>query len=254
MNPLSLLLDAMALVGGVGIAITALGSFAFWLFRLFGEKWLQNKFNERLEAFRHAHQIELENLRFQINAMMDRTTKLYQREYEVLPEVWGRLFEANAHIAQLISPFQSYPDVGAMSAGRLVEFLDGGPLSETQKADITNAAPSDRLNRYIRTIFWHRAKRARDAYSDFLGYLTKNGIFIHPDIKSKFMQLSDLLWEALHEREFVEQHGAVGDPTVTKAHLLGSEGKALMEAIEKDVQARLWNARTLDDTPVGTLA
>jgi protein-S-isoprenylcysteine O-methyltransferase Ste14 len=37
-------------VGGGAAAI------AFALFRIFGEKWLSAKFNERLEAYKHAQQ------------------------------------------------------------------------------------------------------------------------------------------------------------------------------------------------------
>ena len=60
---------------------------AWWLFQAFGDKWLAARFDKRLEALRHAQQKELEELRFRINALLDRATKLHQREFEVLPEI-----------------------------------------------------------------------------------------------------------------------------------------------------------------------
>jgi hypothetical protein len=60
-------------VVGVG-GVTAL---AFAMFRIFGEKWLSNKFEERLAHFKHEQQKEMERVRFEINSLMDRRVKLY---------------------------------------------------------------------------------------------------------------------------------------------------------------------------------
>jgi hypothetical protein len=61
------------------------------LFKVLGEKWLNAKFEERLAQYKHAQQKEIEQLRFRINSLMDRTTKLHQHEFDVLPEAWSRL-------------------------------------------------------------------------------------------------------------------------------------------------------------------
>jgi cell division protein FtsB len=60
----------------------------FGALKWFGENWINSKFSERLEAFKYAQQRELEQLKFQINASMDRAVKLHQREFETLPEAW----------------------------------------------------------------------------------------------------------------------------------------------------------------------
>ena len=52
-------------------------------------QWLDSKFAERLEAYKHQQQRELEQLRFQINALFDRVTKLHQREFQVLPDAYA---------------------------------------------------------------------------------------------------------------------------------------------------------------------
>jgi hypothetical protein len=77
-----------------GATISGLGAIIYWLFKLLAEKWLNAKFEERLSAYKHAQQKELEQLKFEISALLDRTVKLHQREFDVLPEAWGLLTDA----------------------------------------------------------------------------------------------------------------------------------------------------------------
>jgi hypothetical protein len=79
-------LSALGLGGIFLVAIAAV--------KWFGERWVTSKFNERLEAFKHAQQREIEQLKLQINASMDRAVKLHQREFETLPEAWATLVTA----------------------------------------------------------------------------------------------------------------------------------------------------------------
>lgn len=51
----------LAAIGGVAVVVTALTAGAYGLFRLFAERWLKNRFDQQLEAFRHAQQKELKS-------------------------------------------------------------------------------------------------------------------------------------------------------------------------------------------------
>src|SRR5438270_8371291 len=106
------MLAAVGAVFAIGGGIAAL---AYALLRFFGEKWLNAKFEERLAAYKHAQQKELEELRFKINTLMDRTIKLHQREFDVLPEAWGRLRDTFNILHRVSLGFQQSPDVNAMS-------------------------------------------------------------------------------------------------------------------------------------------
>jgi hypothetical protein len=57
-------------VAGGGAAV------AYGLFKFFGEKWLNAKFEEHLATFKHEQQKEIERLRLRINTLTDRTTRL----------------------------------------------------------------------------------------------------------------------------------------------------------------------------------
>jgi len=69
-----------SILGGLGVSAGV-----YWLFKTVVDKWLTAKFSERLENFKHEQTKELENLRFEINALMDRTIKLHQNEFKILP-------------------------------------------------------------------------------------------------------------------------------------------------------------------------
>jgi hypothetical protein len=64
-------------IGGLVVGSGLIVAFTYWVFRLLASKWLETKFQERLEAFKHVQAKEIEELRFRINSMFDRVTQLH---------------------------------------------------------------------------------------------------------------------------------------------------------------------------------
>jgi hypothetical protein len=52
----SILSTIVGLIGAVVLVGGGLAAIAYWLFRIFSEKWLTTKFEERLAAYKHAQQ------------------------------------------------------------------------------------------------------------------------------------------------------------------------------------------------------
>jgi hypothetical protein len=129
-------------VGGGVVTGLALG-----LFKIFGERWIASKFEQRLEAYRHEHSRDLEQLKFEISKLFDRTTKLHQREFDVLPKAWALIAKSYHLTNQFISPAQSYPDIAKMSPAQFDEFLQDCELRPWEK----RAGP-DCLNRFSASI------------------------------------------------------------------------------------------------------
>lgn len=102
-------------IGGSSVAI------AYGLFIFVGKQWLENKFSERLEAYKHSLSKELEEIRFRINSLYNRVTKIHEIEIEVLPEAWKRLQRAANQIQYLISQGRKYPNFDLMSDTELDE-------------------------------------------------------------------------------------------------------------------------------------
>jgi len=233
--------SVVSVIVGVGALAAALAAFAYWLFKLFAEKWLSARFNERLEDYRHAHGRELEKLKLQINTLMDRTIKLHQFEFDVLPEAWKRLNLAFSHTASFVSPMQSFSDLNRMGVAEREHFITNSELYDWEKDQLRSSADPNGL--YPKLIFWHRHSRVQDAYRDFHNYLVTNGIFIQPSLKKKFLQLSEILNAAIMERELVEEGVSTYKEARPITTRVTKEGQSLCDAIEAEVAARLWDTK-----------
>ena len=233
--------EIFAAIGAFILGSGAISAIAFGLFKVLGEKWLNAKFEERLAEYKHAQQKEIEQLRFRINALMDRTTKLHQHEFDVLPEAWSRLNDAFAQTSVLVSPIQSYPDLNRMTEEHINEYLKNTPLQEWEKAELM--AQTDKTKFFMKRIFWYRLSDAKAACREHHTYLKKSGIFIPTDVKEKFYELDTLMWDALGEHQANEEIGQL--PRMReKIDAFRKKGPELLTALEQQVQTRLWNAQS----------
>jgi hypothetical protein len=227
-----------------GATISGLGAIIYWLFKLLAEKWLNAKFEERLSAYKHAQQKELEQLRFEISALLDRTVKLHQRELDVLPEVWGLLTDAFSITRPIGLGVAFAPNISTMTAAQFDYFLEQIPLVAWQKDEL-RAAP-DRGRYYLDAISWHDLNRAQDACGTFHVYLLKNGIFVPPDIKTKVSDMDDLLAGVIGERRAgLQNPNTAMAGKFDKGVALDGRGSGLLKSLEKDVQDRLWNSQAV---------
>jgi hypothetical protein len=94
MSAPEILTDILKFIGGVTALAGTGAAAAYAIFRIFTTKWIDRRFSQRLEEFKHQQNQEIEHLRFRINTMMDWNVKLHQREFDVLPETWSLLTEA----------------------------------------------------------------------------------------------------------------------------------------------------------------
>ena len=232
----------LAWVGALLVAGGGLAAVAFWIFKLLSEKWLNAKFEERLSAYRHAQQRELEQLKFEINTLMDRTVKLHQKEFDVLPEAWGRLTDAHGVTTSITAALQQYPDLNRMNDEQLAELLENSFLLKWQKAELQKVADKNRY--YMKAVGWHNISKARDSCREFHAYLLKNGIFIPEPMKAKFLELDQIIFSALVEHEL--NHEEIGGPRLQDGlkTLLG-KGAEVLKSLEADVQGRLWKSEAL---------
>ncbi|MGD0109242.1 MAG: hypothetical protein ABSC06_35180 [Rhodopila sp.] len=205
---LKLLQPWFALLGSFAAIAALLVAAAYGLFRLLGEKWLNSKFEERLAAYKHAQQRELEQLKFEINTLMDRTTKLHQREFDVLPEIWGKANDAFSAALSIGFGLQRYPDLNSMNGQQLDSFLEKSELEAWQKAEIRKAP--DKTRYYIGAIAPIDLWNAEKARIEFSGYLSRNGIFIPEPIDKQFKAVDQLLFDVVNEYRISLQEKGVG--------------------------------------------
>jgi hypothetical protein len=231
--------DVMAFIGTVLVAGGGGAVVAFGLIRLFAEKWLNTKFEERLESLKQEHRKEIERLRLTINTLMDRATKLHQREFDALPEVWGRLNDAFVRTCGLAFQFQ--PNIDDLPEEQLNDYLSKSPLEKWEQAAVK--AATDKTGYYASRMVVHSLGDAFTTYNNYGLYLRKNGIFIESRLRDKFYEFEKLIQEALAEQHInVQQHNPLRPWKSEKLAELDQKGRSLLTALEREVRGRLWNA------------
>lgn len=233
--------------GGAAVVLSGLSSaagVAYWIFRTFSEKWLTSKFEERLAAYKHEQQKELETLKFRISGLLDRTTKLHQREFDVLPEAWAKLVIADGNVRAVTAGLQQYADIDGMNAEQLAEFVESLPFPKWKKEQLRTAPNKSKF--YQEAENWRRLGEAKAKYHEFFLYHRKNSVFIRKEINDRFNEISDLIHHVIVEYEFELQH-----PNADIAHQerlkerrkFASDGRKMLEMLEQIVQARLWDSQ-----------
>ena len=178
-------------VGG-GIVVMGYGTF-----RLFSVKWIDHKFAEALAEFKHLQAQEIEKLRFQINSVLDRITRLNDKEFEVLPEAWGKLNDAFWKAEAFVAVARSYPDLERMSQPQFISFLQSCRLDDWERSALANSQSRNKY--YMDQIYWHDRKEVLDVARDLNTYLSKQSIFLKSEIRDEFEMLAELIWEAISE-------------------------------------------------------
>jgi hypothetical protein len=227
----------VVLVGGSGAGV------AFLLFQYLGKGWIDARFAERLEAFKHEQAKELHRLKVEVESVLSGTLKMQDREFTVLPEAWHKLNEAYSHTAAVCSPLQQYPPVGRLNDAELQEFLVTTELRQTQKDDISDGDRLERDKKYQEAIFWHKLSGAKRAVGALQNYVIAHGLFLPSPLKQMFLEMHPLLHSSLIKLEI----GHDGNDWKMQGEAwsdLKSKAESLHSAIEVAIEQRLHSHRT----------
>ncbi|PRX11594.1 UNVERIFIED_ORG: hypothetical protein BCL66_10183 [Martelella mediterranea] len=232
--------EVLPFLGTLGLTVAAAILAAYNLFKWLGVKWIEGKFERQLEAYRSEQSRELERLRHRINSVFDRTIRLHSREFEVLPDLWGKLVTAHDAVAWCISPLQESHNIHALDDEALAEVLEKTGFMEFQKKAIVNESDSfERERQFHETAHLHALRKAQKHVGNFATALKRDGIFVLPDIRSDMDRMLELATEALQEHEMNAQFGS--DYQEKYKHF-DREAAGLFKRIETAVSNRLWDA------------
>jgi hypothetical protein len=243
----TLITEIFKYIGGFVATSGTLLAVFYGLFKLFGEKLIENKFKKSIEEFRHQQQQELEHLRFQINAQLDRVTKLHQHEFEALPEAWSLMADAYYKTAAVTSSFQSYPDFNTISGPELEQFITDCKLEEWQKQELRHT--TDKTRYFMKHIDSQRLAEAHEAAWKARTYILKSGIFMQRPIVEKFQNIDDLIYAALIERQTNQELDGVLPRKIDDQAVLAKRGVPLLRELETIIHERLWARLTEEKRP-----
>ena len=230
------------LVAGGGLVLIV-----YQAFKHLSVKWLDSKFDERLQSFRYKQGKEIEELRLKIATMLDRTVKLNQREYDVLPEAWSKINEAYWATGSLVAPTRHYPDFGQLNATEQDDLINRCNLPEVDKQKIQETSdPQEKTNIYRESLDWMDLIKAEEKSRESAIFLAKNGIFISNHINEKFDKLKTLIWRTLIEKRINNENrkGPTMEHMYEESHKFIRDGDKQLKILERLVHDRLWFAES----------
>jgi hypothetical protein len=135
------------LTAGGGVAVIA-----YKLFQHFGRSWLDQHFKIQLEELKQAKAMEIEHLKYEINSLFSRVSKIHDKEFELLPETWFKVIEAYGLVFLALDlTLRSYPDFERISDEQMEEYLGAALLADSDKTALR------RLDRSKRGTFFNKA-------------------------------------------------------------------------------------------------
>ena len=84
--------------------------------------------------------------KYKINSLFSRVSKIHEKEFEVLPEIWSKLHDAKDIISALVSPYQENPNFNSMNENEIKKSLENSKFPEHQIEELINS--SDKNNYY----------------------------------------------------------------------------------------------------------
>lgn len=212
---------------------------AYLMFKTLGERWLDNKFRERLQRVEHGYAVELSKLKQRLDTAASGLNRIHQKEFEVLPEAWGLLDEAMHTLKWVVSPMQSYADVSRMSDDDWKDFLDGAKFfGKADKRHLLSLPSWSRQDEYSRLYDAQKNWLAEKAIREFQQYAARHSIFLPEDLRNQFDAIRSLLWSASTAKSVGRQ---AGDWKLQREgwEKLESQAEPLFQEIRKAIQNRI---------------
>ncbi|HHV7524874.1 TPA: hypothetical protein ACUNF5_006418 [Burkholderia orbicola] len=208
---------------------------AYALFKWLAQKWIEDKFSQRLEHLRQTNAKELAELKVKWDSDLQGRLKYQEREFTVIPDAWEKLADAFGLVSWLTSRTQQYADVAAMNDAELEQFLKDSELLETQKQQLRQSKGRDRAEYYQHTIFFHRYQRVETAVRQFSIYANRNFLFMPETLFVKLGALSELLYSALTTvRIGHESHH--GPMVAEAAEITAGKIRPLFDEVQSDIR------------------
>lgn len=193
-----------SLLGFILPALMALGVAGWALIRHTATKAVEHAFNRDLESHKANLQktgtLEIEKLKIDWSAELNRKNKLLDREFEALPIAWDKVQVAVGSLNKALDQIETanimHPNPSVVEA--IISKYD---LPEPVRHDILNTHNSlERQNIFVRAIDWENIKLSRDKILDARYYVISAGILTDENTRNALVDITDLALAAVKQR------------------------------------------------------
>ncbi|WP_422028506.1 hypothetical protein [Roseovarius sp.] len=172
---------------------------AYYVFKRLGDAWLEARFAEKLEAYRHDRAKELERLRAEIDGALKAQVRFQEKQFEACLDIWNALKEAQSELLGSISPLQQYSDIKRLDEDARAEYLNTLDLKKWQVDEILSAP--DIQAQFMETMNRMRFNAAAQAFSEFDRVTRRYELFLNPETFALIRSVADAMRSSLVAKE-----------------------------------------------------
>lgn len=176
---------------------------AYFAFKQFSVSWLESIFSKKLEAFKHENTKEIEKFKFEIDGAMKARQRYQEKQFETIVELWQLYRSTSADVAALISPFQQYQNIEAMSEELRKQYLATFDLLPAQRDEVLRA-PKIQIE-FQKTVDRNRFRSAANSFSNFNAYLLAREVFLDEVVFGDFVKIADAMHAVLVARQIYNE-------------------------------------------------
>jgi hypothetical protein len=179
-----------SILAGIIAALPLAYTFFIWI----GKKTVEKKIAESLLDFEHNKNKEIEKLRSDISNIFSRVSKIHEKEFEILPELWQKLQFSLGAVNSLVSILQEYIDVEIYHQEELLGYFSALDFKKYQIDEILSS--NDRQKCYQKHFKYYQMKKANKLLYEFHDYVLLNKVFLDNDLYTLFNQADTILFKA----------------------------------------------------------
>lgn len=246
-------------IGTVGISAATAAAVAWAGAKVVASKWLDARFTTRLEAVklegqkqlevtRQEHASFIERVRFERSTLLDRSVKLNQREFEIIPAIWNAATEAHYAVLRMISRWQEGTNLHQLSEARFEAFLADSTLRDFEKDELRAKSPYERTSYFGELQGWQRLQAANQAIVALNRASAEGTIFLQPETHERFEAFAEKLLGAFQHfrNDKVFEIGRVEKGEDDPVQQYRANGESEYQALATYLRERYWNKTDVD--------
>lgn len=178
-----------------------LGSALFFITSLpnrLGNKYIDHRFNQKIEEIRSEQQTAITKLQSELNKLLDRGIRANEKEFNATVLVWEKLISAYIATSICAYGFVKYPDLNNATPEKVELFLSKTDFSDDQKKKVISSADKNRA--YLDQVLGNDIAKAEGAIYEARVSLMKESIFIESEIKKRISEEIDLYHQVRIEK------------------------------------------------------
>ena len=213
--------------------------------KLEGQKQLEGAKAEaqsQLEATRQEHTGYIERVKFERSNLLDRSVKLNQREFEIIPNIWNAATDAHNALMRMISRWQEGTNLHQLSEARFEAFLADAKLRDFEKDELRAKPPYERTSYYSELQGWQRLNAANETMVNLNRALAQGTIFLQPETHERIEAFADKLRAAFQHfrNNKVFEIGREGSEDNDPVQRYRADGESDYQALATYLRQRYW--------------